>query len=259
MEERQAKVSQGQAELFYAIQADRVSPEGPYCVQDNMASAIFKHLTLAEGSKVLDLGCGTGNITFMLAEMVGSKGQVVGVDPDKERIKVARENNAYDNVTFFEADSETFPEDQYDLIYCQYVTDLVRNKESMYKRVYENLKPGGKFASIISLQHSQFTLELIDLMGTKEREKLNNMFFFYPIEKYDNLASVNGFTVNFREEGIDIFPTNCERVIQSWIAVSHGVFDPEKADQEGLEKFRQKYSGQQLEKRLPVARYILTK
>ena len=34
---------------------------------------ILKLLSLPEGSKVLDLGCGTGEITYKLAEMAGSK------------------------------------------------------------------------------------------------------------------------------------------------------------------------------------------
>ena len=42
-------------------------------------------------STVLDLGCGTGNLTCILAERVGPGGKVIGVDPDKERLHVARE------------------------------------------------------------------------------------------------------------------------------------------------------------------------
>ena len=40
---------------------------------------------VAKGSKVLDLGCGTGFLAKVLADLVGPKGQVVAIDPDTER------------------------------------------------------------------------------------------------------------------------------------------------------------------------------
>ena len=51
-------------------------------------------LNIKPGYKVLDMGCGTGELTRFLAELVGEDGEVVGVDPDKKRIKVAKENLA---------------------------------------------------------------------------------------------------------------------------------------------------------------------
>lgn len=38
------------------------------------------------GDKILDMGCGTGELTSSLAEIVGKDGQVVGVDPDFWRL-----------------------------------------------------------------------------------------------------------------------------------------------------------------------------
>ena len=39
------------------------------------------------GDVILDLGCGTGELSAYLAEPVGPEGKVIGVDPDKERGK----------------------------------------------------------------------------------------------------------------------------------------------------------------------------
>ena len=43
------------------------------------------------GDAILDLGCGTGELSAYLAELVGPEGKVIGVDPDKERIQLAKE------------------------------------------------------------------------------------------------------------------------------------------------------------------------
>ena len=40
---------------------------------------------------ILDLGCGTGELSAYLSELVGQDGTVVAVDPDSYRVEVARE------------------------------------------------------------------------------------------------------------------------------------------------------------------------
>ena len=107
---------------------------------------ILDHVSFAEGSKVLDLGCGTGNITFKLAERVGSKGQVIGVDPDKARIQVAQENNTLSNVTFLVGDGEKgLPQDKFDVVFCNYVMGSIENKRAVFENVAKVVRPGGQF------------------------------------------------------------------------------------------------------------------
>src|SRR5260370_5714877 len=47
---------------------------------------------LSEGEIVLDLGSGTGKICFIAAQIVDSKGKVIGVDMTDEMLEVARRN-----------------------------------------------------------------------------------------------------------------------------------------------------------------------
>src|SRR6266699_2446050 len=47
---------------------------------------------LHEGEMVLDLGSGTGKICFIVAQIVGPKGKVIGVDMTDEMLEVARRN-----------------------------------------------------------------------------------------------------------------------------------------------------------------------
>src|SRR5882724_4918855 len=62
---------------------------------------------LREGEKVVDLGSGTGKICFIAAQVVGSKGKIIGVDMTDEMLEVARRNApivaeriGYSNVEF---------------------------------------------------------------------------------------------------------------------------------------------------------------
>src|SRR5438445_8432114 len=47
---------------------------------------------LRESETVLDLGCGTGKICFIAAQIVGPKGKVIGIDMTDEMLDVARRN-----------------------------------------------------------------------------------------------------------------------------------------------------------------------
>ena len=59
---------------------------------------------------ILDLGCGTGELSAKLAELVGPEGMVIGVDPDKERIQLAKESySQIENLSFVEGSAVNFP------------------------------------------------------------------------------------------------------------------------------------------------------
>ena len=101
--------------------------------QRNAGLDLIDMLGVERGSAVLDLGCGTGNVTKVLSERVGSEGKVVAVDPDGERLKIAREKYSAQNIEYVQADDKTFPPGQYDLVFCNAVIHWIGDK-----RVFSN-------------------------------------------------------------------------------------------------------------------------
>lgn len=55
---------------------------------------------IKEGMRVLDIGCATGEVTQLIAKRVGTNGEVVGVDVNESLLKIANENNQYNNVSY---------------------------------------------------------------------------------------------------------------------------------------------------------------
>ena len=52
---------------------------------------ILRRSGLSPGMRVLDLGCGTGDVSFLAAELVGPTGSVLGIDRDPGVLAVARQ------------------------------------------------------------------------------------------------------------------------------------------------------------------------
>ena len=106
------------------------------------------------GHKILDMGCGTGELTAYLADIAGKQAQIVGVDPDNERIKLAiqKHSGIHQNITFVNGNSSNqFPhrgEQYYDLHFSNFVIQWLNadEKKTFIDIAFESLKPGGKIA-----------------------------------------------------------------------------------------------------------------
>ena len=111
---------------------------------------------LLEGARVLDLGSGSGRDCYLLAQLVGAQGQVVGVDMTVEQLEVARtylayhaEQFGYANVEFHQGYIENlgalgFADESFDVIISNCVINLSPDKDSVLREAYRLLKKGGE-------------------------------------------------------------------------------------------------------------------
>jgi ubiquinone/menaquinone biosynthesis methyltransferase len=102
--------------------------------------------------EVLDLACGTGDITFMLAETL-TMGHVVGVDITSGMLDIANRKKGRmgcQNVRFELGDimSLNFPDSQFDRITVGYGLRNVPDLPGALKEVWRLLRPGGRFLSL---------------------------------------------------------------------------------------------------------------
>ncbi len=111
---------------------------------------------LLEGAKVLDLGSGSGRDCYLLAQLVGSQGQVVGVDMTVEQLAVANahlqyhaEQFGFANVEFRQGyienlDALGLADASFDVIVSNCVINLSPDKDSVLREAYRLLKQGGE-------------------------------------------------------------------------------------------------------------------
>jgi ubiquinone/menaquinone biosynthesis C-methylase UbiE len=110
------------------------------------------------GARILDLGAGSGQDAYVLAQLVGPQGEVVGVDATPEQLAVAcahrewhRENFGYarSNVRFLEGDiarleALALEPASFDVIVSNCVINLVADKQAVFAAAHRLLKPGGE-------------------------------------------------------------------------------------------------------------------
>lgn len=80
------------------------------------STAALSPLSLGDRERVLDVGCGTGELTDVLAS--GTQGEVVGVDADPDLLDVASDATGLSMVAG-DATRLPFPDDSFDLVVCQ--------------------------------------------------------------------------------------------------------------------------------------------
>jgi SAM-dependent methyltransferase len=98
-----------------------------------------------QGSRrVLDVGCGTGYGSAMVASRAG---EVVGIDSSEEAVARARARHRLDNLEFITmpATELSFPDESFDAVYSIQVTEHIEDVELHLSEVVRVLRPGGRF------------------------------------------------------------------------------------------------------------------
>lgn len=150
---------------------------------------------IKQNDKILDLGCGIGQTTLEFAELLGDKGNIIGVDFSPERIKEAKrltEQSLHSKkAQFFVGDAESlnFLDSSFSLIISQGVLLHILKKEIALKEIYRILMPAGRaILSMAALKDGISKGWDIDTTGVPVE--------WLTISEYENLFSKNGFIVD---------------------------------------------------------------
>ncbi|MEM1046834.1 MAG: methyltransferase domain-containing protein [Pseudomonadota bacterium] len=121
--------------------------------KNSLAEAQAELLRMSEagpGERVLDLACGTGLVTFPLAEAVGPEGSVVATDLSEKMVEEIRRKAAglrLSQVTAFRAGAESLdgvPDASIDLVTCAFGLMYVPDPDVAMAEALRVLKPGGR-------------------------------------------------------------------------------------------------------------------
>jgi SAM-dependent methyltransferase len=114
---------------------------------DPITRRLFREAGISPGMHVLDVGSGAGDVAFLAAELVGNRGEVIGVNRSRAALEVARARAAersLRNVSFLEGDPATIAvERPFDAATGRYVLMFQDDPAAMLRTVGALLRPGG--------------------------------------------------------------------------------------------------------------------
>lgn len=103
--------------------------------------AILKLLEMKKGARLLDVGCGAGEITMRMGESI-STDEMSGIEFDAKRARKAKQKGI--NVCLGDLNSSfPFKSDFFDVIISRQVIEHLVNVDNFAKEIYRVLKPGG--------------------------------------------------------------------------------------------------------------------
>jgi len=159
-----------------------------------MADEILKWLDPVNGERVLDLGCGDGQLTARIAATGAS---VLGVDASPEMVAAARARG----IEVLEGSAESLPchDSSFDAVFSNAALHWVRGQDAMMDEVRRVLKPGGRFVAEmgghgnIAAINVAFSAVLARHLGPGSEDAVN---YFPTPQSYALRLSRHGFHVD---------------------------------------------------------------
>lgn len=203
-----------------------------FVYSDAFVQPVLDLLQPHEGERIVDFGCGSGEITRALMKVVGPNGLVLGLDASENMISKAKENGVthcrvMDLQVLEEPGSQVISADlilepnSFDAVFSNAALHWCKSSpEAVIKNAWNALKPGGRFAvemggfgNLVGLRSSIYRV----LSAHGHNPAALDPWFFPSEVTYRKLLEKAGFQV----ETIGLFPrmTYVPNGLKAWIAL----------------------------------------
>lgn len=153
--------------------------------QQSWAEELINKLQLQGCEKVLDIGCGDGKITALIAARL-PQGEVVGLDLSSEMIAYARQRfpaSSYPNLKFMAGDAGKMEfTEEFDLVFSNAALHWVVDHVPVLYGMARSLKPGGK--ALLQMGGRGNAQAILDLVNEKASSGRWSGFFKDFVDPY---------------------------------------------------------------------------
>ncbi|MCI2423131.1 methyltransferase domain-containing protein [Saccharopolyspora sp. K220] len=150
------------------------------------------------GGRVLDIGCGPGNVTAKLGRAIGPAGLAIGVDVSRPMLARAAQTQTAGNVGFVRADARElpFPDGTFDLVTSFAALQLIPEPHKVLAEMTGKLAPGAWLAVMVPTPRDGLLHRTLQLFGDR-----SGLTFFDPTELAESLHAVGMETVHTHQTG----------------------------------------------------------
>lgn len=147
------------------------------------------------GERILDVGCGTGQLTSKIAQMGAF---VTGLDNSVEMLKLAR--SSYPNINFVLSDARDFSfEGKFDAVFSNATLHWVLEAEKAVACISKCLHEGGRF--VLEKGGKGNVSKIVQAVKEAIREaasvEIDDIWFYPSIGEYASLLELYGFEVQY--------------------------------------------------------------
>jgi ubiquinone/menaquinone biosynthesis C-methylase UbiE len=156
--------------------------------------AALRRAGLASGMRVLDVGCGGGDVSLIAAQLVGPSGFVLGIDRSAEAVTAARrrvEAEKIPQVHFAASELDEYStDDPFDALIGRFVLMYLSDPAATLRMLVRHLQPDG----IVAFQE----MEMRNARG-------------YPTLRCSNVASIGTRPLSSLPDSSRAWAANCSR------------------------------------------------
>jgi trans-aconitate methyltransferase len=191
---------------------------------------LLELLAAQPGERILDLGCGTGQLT---AEIARSGARVTGLDYSADMLADARKN--FPGLTFVSGDASAFDfSEPFDAVFSNAVLHWVKNADGAAASIARALRPGGRFVAEFGGKGNIATVQAALRAVLGPGADAQSPWYYPSIGEYSAVLERHGFEVRNASLFDRPTPLEGENGLDQWLRMFGqtylGKLSPEQGD-----------------------------
>lgn len=183
---------------------------------DDMTERMFVDAGIGPGMSVLDIGCGSGDVSLLLAKLVGNEGHVTGIDWHGPSLEIARERVRkiqIPNITFTKGDVCALSPGlgPFDAAVSRQVIMYLPGPVDALRRIAATLRPGG----VVALLEHDVTMVPGRLKPLPLQERVNGWIWKTVEREGANIHIGFDLPLILGQAGLTVEHVRAEAIIQT--------------------------------------------
>ena len=226
---------------------------------------------IREGSRVLDVACGTGVLARSALAVAGPTGRIVGADPAPGMLAVAKQIEPRIDWVLCSAESLDVADQEFDCVISQFGMMFFQDRQKSTDEMFRALKPRGSLAIAVwrSVEHNPAYGDIIEVLeeqvGMAAAAALRLPYSLGDAGKVTAVLENSGFTDIMVEAKTETatFPSSRQMVeaeLRGWLPLFDIFLSENEIDDVLVESDKKlgKYAGASGEAVFPTAAHVFT-